>query len=83
LIIFLVLDEKIGVKGVIFFHFLNRSKGLIVLITVTVGIVEISELRIFIVIEIWLFLWKSFVLRIHIVLLECLIALVIEERYWF
>ena len=83
LIIFLVLDEKIGVKGVIFFHFLNRSKGLIVLITVTVGIVEISELRIFIVIEIWLFLWKSFVLGIHIVLLECLIALVIEERYWF
>ena len=83
LIILLVLNKKIGVKGVIFFHFLNRSKGLIVLITVTVGIVEISELRIFIVIENWLFLWKSFVLRIHIVLLECLIALVIEERYWF
>ena len=47
LIILLVLNKKIGVKGVIFFHFFNWSKGLIVLITLMgAEIGEILVLRI-------------------------------------
>ena len=77
-LIVIILNKKVGVKRIILFHFFYRSKGF--LITVCVTLISILELRIFIVIKEGLFLWKSFILWINIVLLECLVSLVIKER---